>query len=120
MKLRVGFGLRLAFALGVGVGRSSTPADTVKGEKVVVENDRVRVVEFVLEPGVPMGMHNHARDRVEITIAGGRVRVTTPDGKTEEAEEKAGSVVFNKASDARHDVVNIGNAALRAYHVELK
>jgi len=120
MKARIGFGLLLAFALGVGVGRSATPSDAVKGEKVVLENDRVRVVEFVLEPGVPMGMHSHPRDRVEITIAGGHVRVSTPDGKTQEADEKEGSVVFNKASAARHDVVNLGKAALRAYHVELK
>jgi quercetin dioxygenase-like cupin family protein len=80
----------------------------------------VRVVEFVLEPGVAMGMHDHPRDRVEITVAGGKVRVTTPDGKTQEADEKDGSVVWNKASAARHDVVNVGARPLRAYHVELK
>jgi quercetin dioxygenase-like cupin family protein len=108
-----------AFVLGLGVGSRPSLALS-KGERVVLENERVRVVEFVLEPGVPMGMHDHPRDRVEITVLGGKVRVTTPDGKTQEADEKEGSIVFNKASAARHDVVNVGKTTLRAYHVELK
>jgi quercetin dioxygenase-like cupin family protein len=118
MNARVG--LAGVLVLGAGAGGFSSPPAAVKGEKVVLENDKVRVVEFVLEPGVPMGMHDHPRDRVEITITGGRVRVTAEDGKTREAEEKDGEVVFNNASKARHDVVNIGKTAVRAYHVELK
>lgn len=109
------------FGGGVAVGLLARPeVAAVRGEKVVLENDRVRVVEYALEPGVPMGMHSHSRDRVEITLTDGRVRVTHPDGKTEEAVEKAGTVVFNRAGTDRHDVVNIGTPVLRAYHVELK
>src|SRR5262245_8393090 len=121
MTSRVGFSVSLAFALGLGLGITARPSLAVsKGEKLVLENEKGRGVEFALEPGVPMGMHDHPRDRVEITVAGGKVKVTMPDGKTEEADEKAGAVVFNKASAARHDVVNIGKTTLRAYHVELK
>ena len=111
----------LAFALGAALGFAARPSLALaKGERVAIENEKVRVVEFVLEPGVAMGMHDHPRDRVEITLAGGRVRVTTPDGKTQEVDEKEGSVVWSKASAARHDVTNIGPRPLRAYHVELK
>ena len=111
----------IAFALGAAVGFGARPSLALaRGEKVVLENEKVRVVEFVLEPGVAMGMHDHPRDRVEITIAGGKVRVTGADGKTQEVDEKEGSVEFNKASASRHDVTNIGARALRAYHVELK
>ena len=111
----------LTFVLGVAAGWAARPGLALsKGERVVLENEKVRVVEFVLEPGVAMGMHDHPRDRVEITLVGGKVRVTTADGKTQEADEKEGSVVFNKASAARHDVTNIGTRPLRAYHVELK
>lgn len=119
MNTRVAAAVALAFGLGFALGARPSLALS-KGENVVVENEKVRVVEFVLEPGIAMGMHDHPRDRVEITVVGGKVRVTTPDGKTQEADEKEGSVVFNKASAARHDVVNIGKSALRAYHVELK
>lgn len=120
MRLRVVVACAVVVALA-GAGSVLQPvAAAAKGEKLVFENERVRVLEFVLEPGVPMGMHDHPRDRVEITVSGGKVRVTTPDGKTQEAEEKEGSVVFSKASPARHDVVNIGPSVLRAYHVELK
>lgn len=121
MNRRAAASVSLAFGLGLVVGLAARPSLALsKGEKVVLENEKVRVVEFILEPGIAMGMHNHPRDRVEITVSGGRVRVTTPDGKTQEAEEKEGGVVFGKASPARHDVVNIGKSSLRAYHVELK
>lgn len=119
MNSRVAAAVVLAFGLGLALGARPSLALS-KGEKVVLENEKVRVVEFVLEPGIAMGMHDHPRDRVEITVAGGKVRVTTPDGMTQEAEEKEGGVVFGKASPARHDVVNIGKTVLRAYHVELK
>ena len=91
----------------------------MKGQKVLLENDRVRVLEFLLQPGIAMGMHDHPRDRVEITLTGGRVRVTQEDGSTQETDEREGGV-FTKASPRRHDVVNIGTAPLRAIHVELK
>jgi quercetin dioxygenase-like cupin family protein len=121
MSSRVPASVFVAFGLGLAAGVAARPSLALaRGEKVVLENEKVRVVEFALEPGAPMGMHDHPRDRVEITVSGGKVRVTTPDGKTQEAEEKEGSVVFSKASKARHDVVNIGGTTLRAYHVELK
>jgi quercetin dioxygenase-like cupin family protein len=121
MTSRVFFPVSLAFALGLGFGLAVRPSLAVsKGERLLLENEKVRVVEFVLEPGVPMGMHDHPKDRVEITVAGGKVKVTTPDGKTQEVDEKEGAVVFNKASAAKHDVVNVGKTTLRAYHVELK
>ncbi|HEY3130749.1 MAG TPA: cupin domain-containing protein [Acidobacteriota bacterium] len=106
--------------LATTTGLFLTRQAPVLGEKVVLENKRVRVIEYDLKPGVAMGMHSHPRDRVEITLTGGRVRVTTEDGKIQEAVEKDGNVVFQKGSAARHDVVNIGDTPLHAYHVELK
>jgi quercetin dioxygenase-like cupin family protein len=98
---------------------TSPAAPEVKGQRVLLENDRVRVVEYVLQPGAAMGMHDHPRDRVEITLSGGRVRVTQEDGTTQEVDEKE-ETVFNKANPRRHDVVNIGTTPVRAIHVELK
>ncbi len=97
-------------------GQKSVPG----GATVRLENDRVRVVEYLLMPGVPMGTHNHLRDRVEINLSGSRVRVTQADGKTLESDEKEGSITWSKGSTEIHDVVNIGKAPLRSIHVELK
>lgn len=82
MSSRAAACVAVAFALGLAAGLAARPSLALaRGEKVVLENDKVRVVEFVLEPGAPMGMHDHPRDRVEITVSGGKVRVTTPDGR---------------------------------------
>jgi quercetin dioxygenase-like cupin family protein len=102
-------------ALAFAQGRKSQPA----GETVRLENERVRVLEYVLQPGVPMGVHGHPRDRVEITLSGSRVRVTA-NGKTTEADEKEGAITWSKGSSEIHNVVNIGKTPLRAIHVELK
>jgi hypothetical protein len=59
------------------------------------------------------------RDRVEITLTAGRVRVTTEDVQTQEVEETVGAV-FSTANLVRHDVENVGGTLVRAYHVELK
>ena len=101
--------------LAYAQGRKSQPA----GETVRLENERVRVLEYVLRPGVPMGIHGHPRDRVEITLSGSRVRVTA-NGQVTEADEKEGGITWSKGSSETHDVVNIGKTPLRAIHVELK
>ena len=112
--------MRAPALLALAVLAATSPAaPDVKGQKVLLENDRVRVVEYVLQPGVPMGMHEHPRDRVEITLTGGRVRITMDDGTTMEEDQKE-ETVFSKASPRRHDVVNIGTTPVRAIHVELK
>jgi quercetin dioxygenase-like cupin family protein len=112
--------MRAAAALSILLLMATGPAvPEIKGQKLLLENERVRVVEYVLQPGVAMGMHDHPRDRVEITLTPGRVRVTMEDGATQETDEKEGTV-YSKASPRRHDVVNIGSTPLRAIHVELK
>jgi quercetin dioxygenase-like cupin family protein len=117
--MRAPTALAVALLAATAPAAGTVPTPEVKGQKVLLENERVRVVEFVLQPGIAMGMHEHPRDRVEITLSPGRVRVTQEDGSAQESDEKEG-VVFTRASPRRHDVVNIGTAPLRAIHVELK
>src|SRR2546425_13129012 len=90
----------LAAWLSYAQGRNSAP----KGGVVRLENDRVRVVEYTLMPGVPMGMHNHPRDRVEINLSRSRVRVTQAGGKSMESDEKEGAITWSKGSTEMHDV----------------
>lgn len=108
--------LVLTGSLAYTYGQRSAP----RGATVRLENERVRVVEYVLLPGVAMGMHNHPRDRVEINLTGSRVRVTQANGRTMESDEKEGAITWSKAATEMHDVVNIGKAPLRSIQVELK
>ena len=84
---------------------------------VTLDNDRVRVFEAKLEPGDKENLHSHPASIVYV-IAGGRVRNHTPDGKTSEAEMKAGDTVYREP--LTHWAENIGTTTLRLIVVELK
>ena len=84
---------------------------------VTLDNDRVRVFEARLEPGDKENMHSHPASIVYV-IAGGRVRNHAPDGKTSEAEMKAGDTVYREP--VTHWAENIGTTTLRLIVVELK
>lgn len=110
----------LAAAL-VASATEAAPQDAarVAGDqvKVLLENDRVRVLEVVSKPGQKMAMHSHPHTVVYI-LEPARVRVTTPDGKTMDAAVKAGDVQWREP--VTHAGENIGTTALREIIVEMK
>ena len=73
--------------------------------KVLLENDRVRVLEVRHQPGVKEPMHSHPA-YVSYYLDATRVRVTSPDGKTVEKDRKTGEVQFSEP--VTHALENIG------------
>ncbi len=57
--------------------------------KVVLENDRVRVLEVKANPGEKSDMHSHP-SYVVIAVSDTQLKFTTPDGQSMEVELKAG------------------------------
>ena len=85
--------------------------------KVVLENDRVRVLEVRGQPGDKTEMHSHPAN-VAIAITDGKYRFTSPDGRTMEAELKAGQAMYFDAVEHAGEFMGTGEA--RALLVELK
>jgi len=88
--------------------------------RVVLENERVRVLEFRSRPGLGIcgqGMHYHP-DRVRVSLTGGKVKVTNVDGKSRMIEIPPGHVTFERA--VTHSTENIGGSGTRTYMIELK
>jgi hypothetical protein len=92
-------------------------AKAAQTPNVLLENERVRVIETRIKPGEKneMKMRN---DRVSVAIHAGKVRVHYPDGKKEDLDRKAGSVRFNKAGTSSTE--NIGKTETRKVIVSLK
>jgi beta-alanine degradation protein BauB len=88
-----------------------------KAIKVKFENERVRVLEDISEPGDVEPMHSHPANVVYV-ITGGKVRFTFPDGTTNEAELKAGDTLFR--DPVVHASANIGKTQVHLIIVELK
>jgi hypothetical protein len=113
--------LALLAAFGVtqqALAQSATTANP-RSYRVVLENERVRVIEYKSRPGLGVcgeGMHSHPA-HLAIALTPAKVKVTQ-DGKTSYGEVPAGEVLFYDAEV--HAAENVGGAGTRFYLVEMK
>ncbi len=118
---RVGTEILLAALLLVFAAGTALAQDPVKVApnhfKVLLDNDRVRVLEFRSKPGDKIGMHSHP-DLFVYNFVTGKTRFTSPDGKTTERESKAGDVTWRGAETHASEYIGTGEA--HALLVELK
>jgi quercetin dioxygenase-like cupin family protein len=85
--------------------------------KVVLENERVRVLEARGKPGDKTELHAHPA-QVVIAITDGKFRFTAPDGQAIEAELKAGQVMY--LDPVEHTTEITGTTESHNLLVELK
>jgi len=105
----------------VVVTKSAMSQDAAKvapeSYKVLLENDRVRVLEFRIKPGMKNAMHSHP-DIIVYRFTSGKIKFTLPDGKTFNRETKAGEVLFIEAET--HTTENVGCTESHGLLIELK
>jgi len=85
--------------------------------KVLLENERVRVLEYQSKPGEKAGMHVHPAS-VFYALSPAKFTFTSPDGKTAEAEVKAGQVTWQ--DPVTHTTENVGTTNAHGLVIELK
>lgn len=85
--------------------------------RVVLENDRVRVLEYRDGPGDRTTPHVHP-DTVMHVLSSFRRRLHAPDGTTREVEMAAGTTAWLPAQE--HSGENIGGTPTHVLFVELK
>jgi quercetin dioxygenase-like cupin family protein len=121
MRRRSSF-LLLVAALVAVASSAGTPAQdplTVGPNiyRLVLENERVRVMEARFQPGEKIGPHAHP-DHVVVVTSAGKLAVTTGDGKTQEFDAKVGDTFFIAAET--HSAQNIGTTEFVCVVTELK
>ena len=117
--IKVLAGLGIAAGAGDALAQDAVKIDP-RGFKVLLDNDQVRVLEYIGKPRLGVcgqGMHSHP-DHVTLVQVDARVKVTLPDGKSFVAENKAGDVFFEPAGT--HAVENIGGRDTRSLLIEIK
>ena len=108
----------LAFIVGTAAVSAQDPAVVnSKTIKVKFENERVRVLEAELPPGVKEQVHSHPAYVIYV-LTGGKYRNYAADGKTTEGDLKTGEVLYREP--LTHAAENIGNTTLHMILVELK
>ncbi len=85
--------------------------------KLLLENDRVRVFDVRFAPGQRAAMHAHP-DHVVYVLDDATLRLTGPDGKSQDVAIKAGQTLYLPAGP--HAAENIGKTAAHNLVVELK
>jgi len=85
--------------------------------KKIFENDHVRVSEIHFNVGDKIAMHSHP-DHFVYVLESGTLKLTHPDGKSQDFVGKQGEVVWIKAES--HEAENIGQTPFKALVVELK
>src|SRR5438046_8043820 len=108
--LSFGFRLQPAYAQDPAVVNSKTI-------RVRFENDRLRVLEAILPPGIKEQVHSHPAYVIYV-LEGGRYRNYAADGKITEGELKTGDVIYR--DPLTHAAENIGDKPLHMILVELK
>ena len=89
------------------------------GDRILFENELVRVWELAVEPGGNKGLHHHELPYVIVPITGGPVKIESIDGKVIHAEDKAGEALWREAGEV-HDLQNLGDTTYRNVLVEIK
>ena len=98
--------------------REGTP---IIGTAELFENERVKIWDFVLEPGQAIPMHTHRRDHVIVVVEGGRLEVEYADGRRGTFEPKPGDWHYGAvAGEDTHDARNVGTTRYRNLIIELK
>ena len=85
--------------------------------KVLLENDRVRVLDFQLKKGAKEDFHAHPT-AVTYVLAPFKIRFTFKDGTTRIREAKAGEVFYGDA--LVHSSENIGDTDAHGLLIEMK
>ncbi len=114
------FAVTTLLVFGVWVTSASAQDPAVVNAKTIqvrFENDRVRVLEATLPPGVKEQVHSHPAYVIYV-LAGGRYRNYASDGKITEGTLQTGDVLYR--DPLTHAAENIGDQPLHMILVELK
>jgi len=85
--------------------------------KVLVANERVRLLDVHLKAGGKMAKHSHPA-HVAYGVSAAKIKVTTVDGKVEEKSLTAGQAMWGEPT--AHTVENVGPADVHSIVLEFK
>jgi mannose-6-phosphate isomerase-like protein (cupin superfamily) len=89
------------------------------GTRVLLENERVRIWEMLLEPGQSSDLHHHASDYVLCILEGESIDADPPNGETFHAKVEPGKVYYIKRGGTER-AVNRSDCRFREIIIELK
>jgi mannose-6-phosphate isomerase-like protein (cupin superfamily) len=90
------------------------------GQRIVTENEHVRIWELNLDPGESIGFHIHYHPYIVISLGGGENEIETIFGDKIKTVEELGSTVFINEMRAVHRLTNRAKIPYLSRLIELK
>ena len=87
--------------------------------RLLLDNERVKIWEMLLEPGESSDLHRHTMDYVLCILEGTSVDADPPNGQTFNAPVKPGQVFYVKRGGTER-AVNRSDTRFREIVIELK
>lgn len=106
------FGIAEATNRGIKLGQV--------GQRIVLENEHVRIWEINLDPGETINFHIHYHPYVVISLGGGENEIETIFGDRIKTVEELGSTVFINEMRAVHRLTNRSQIRYLSRLIELK
>ena len=110
------FGLILMLSTSL-YAQDPTKVSSTIYKKVVLDNEKVRVIEVEYAPGVASAYHSHPA-HVAYFLTSGKMEMTTKGEKPVVMDVKAGQAVYMPA--VTHMGKNVGTTTIKLVIVELK
>ncbi len=111
----VGLGLSAVFAVAEQRG-----GNKIVQPQLLIENEKVRIVRWVLKPGESSPVHPHQLDHISVVLRGSMLRDVPEGGSAKPLEQKTGAVSFNPGPRSSHSFANMGKTTFESVSIELK
>jgi hypothetical protein len=100
------------------VAQEADQKATIRAQKILLDNERVRVTESVFKPGEQNPMQQRGYRVTRVLKGSTSLLRTHSDGRTEKLEWKEGGVYVSPADNA--STKNVGKSEVTVYTVVLK
>ena len=105
-------GIKAAEAKGIALGEV--------GQRIVLENEHVRIWEINLDPGQTIDFHIHYHPYIVVSLGGGENEIETIFGDKIMTNEPLGAIVFMNEMRPVHRLTNRADIRYLSRLIELK
>lgn len=95
-------------------------SEKVVEPQALLENQKVKIVRWVLKPGEGTPLHTHTLDHIGVVIRGSTMKDVETDGTAKNVEQKTGAAVYVPGTGRTHSFANVGKTTLEIVSIELK
>jgi mannose-6-phosphate isomerase-like protein (cupin superfamily) len=96
------------------------PSDKIVPPQIVVDNQKVKVSRWTLQPGEQSPVHTHSLDHVYVVVHGSKIREFISGGRVSDDDQETGRAAFSPAKGKTHSFENIGAVPYEMISIELK